>query len=341
MPAFPLLKRLAVAGAALALLQACGRQEQASPSMTPAIGERLTVREAEIPDLKPVAATVTTRDMAEARARIGGVLVSLSVKAGDVVRKGQVIGVVRDERTGLETRAYDAQAAAAEAQAVRAQADLARTQDLFEHGVYAKARLDQAQAAARAAEGTLKAARAQRDASAETSAQGRILAPSDGRVLRADVPAGSVVTPGQSIATLTSGPLVIRVEAPEADARGLQVGQILAVDEAASQTARVVQVYPAVEGGQARADLAAAGLKPEFVGQRMTARLPVGQRPAVVIPARFVVTRFGVDYVDVLGTKGQAIEAPVQLAPGPAAGEVEVLSGLKPGDVIVRVRAAQ
>jgi len=330
-----------LAAAALAVTAGCGRQPESTPPVVESEGEQLTVQASRIADLKPVSAVVTTRDMAEARARIGGMLASLAVRAGDRVRRGQVIAVVRDERIGLQTRAFDAQAAATEAEAARARADLARIQDLYDHGVYAKARLDQATAAAKAAEGQLRAAQAQRAASAETAAQGAIVAPSDGQVLRADVPSGSVVAAGQSIATITSGPLVIRVEAPEADGRGLTVGQVIAVDGVAGGKAEVVQVYPGIEGGQARADLKAMGLKPDFVGQRLTARLPVGQRQALVIPARFVTSRFGVDYVRVKGARGRFGDAPVQVAPGPEPGQVEVLSGLAAGDVLAAPRSVR
>jgi multidrug efflux system membrane fusion protein len=323
----------------LVLLAACGRQAEAPAPVARTEGERITVQAVPIADLKPVAAVVATRDLADARARVGGTLASLTVKAGDWVKKGQIIGIVRDERTGLQTQAFAAQVSAAEAESARARADLGRIQDLYDHGVYAKARLDQAQASAKAADGALKAAQAQRAASAETGAQGAILAPSDGRVLRADIPAGSVVAPGQSIATLTAGPLVIRIEVPEAEARGLRAGQAVAVDEVQGGRAQVVQVYPGVQGGQARADLDAPGLKPDFIGQRLTARLPVGERQAMVIPARFVTSRYGIDYVRVKGPQGRFGDAPVQLAPGPSPGQVEVLSGLAPGDVLTDARA--
>lgn len=325
----------------LTAVAACSRPAETPILIAQLEGERLTVQTSLIPDLKPMAAIVTTRDMAEARARVGGTLVSLSVKAGDRVRRGQVIGVVSDESIGLQTRALGADAAAAEAEAVRARADLARIQDLYDHGVYAKARLDQAQASAKAAEGRLRAAEALRDASAETLSQRAILAPSDGQVLRADAPAGSVLVPGQSVATITSGPLVVRIEIPEADARGVKIGQDIAVDEIAGGRAQVAQVYPAVQGGQAQADLAAPGLKPDFIGQRVTARVPVGQRQALVIPTRFVTTRFGVDYVRVRGPQGRFGDAPVELARGLAPGQVEVLSGLGPGDVLAAPRSAR
>jgi len=171
---------------------------------------RFQVRLQTIADLKPVPGTLTTRDMADARARISGVLVRLLVKAGDQVRQGQLIATIKDDRIALQTGAFDAQVSAAAAQATAAQADLSRTRDLFSHGVYAQARLDQVEAQAKAASGGLAAARAQRAASAEQGAQGAVFAPAAGRVLVADVPAGSVVMPGQSIATITAGPVVVK-----------------------------------------------------------------------------------------------------------------------------------
>lgn len=331
--------------AASLALAACGERQAADAHRpAPAGGERFVLREQAIPDLKPVAATVTTKRMADARARIGGTLVRLDVKEGDMVRAGQVIGLVVDQRIGLETRAYDAQVGAAQAEYARAQADLERTQDLYDHGVYAKARLDQVQAQAKAAAGALGAARAQRAASAESGAQGAILAPAAGRVLQVEVPAGSVVSPGQSVATLTAGEVVIRVEAPEADLRGLKVGQTVALSSGAAggpASATVVQVYPAVTAGRITADLAAPGLTSDFVGQRIQIALPVGQRQALVVPARFIVTRFGVDYARVVAKDGTAGDAPVQTARTGDPAQVEILSGLNPGDVLVAPGAAQ
>lgn len=337
------LTGLAVAALALAACHAGGGAS--APASSAAAGERLVVREQTVPDLKPVAATVTSRNLAEARARIGGVLVSLDVREGDLVRRGQLIGRVIDQRIGLETRAYDASAAAAAAENGRAQAELKRIKDLYDHGVYAKARLDQAEAAAKAAAGNLSAARAQRAASAETAAQGAIVAPADGRVLHADVPAGSVVVPGQTIAAITAGQTVVRVEIPEADARSLAVGQTVRVASEdlgdAVTSAPIVQIYPDVSGGVVTADLAAPGLKSDLVGQRVRVRLQIGRRTAIVIPGRFVVTRYGVDYVRVLARDGSAADSPVQTAPGPEAGGVEILSGLNPGDVILAPGAGQ
>jgi RND family efflux transporter MFP subunit len=277
--------------------------------------------------------------MAEARARIGGTLTTLAVQEGDDVRKGQLVALVTDQRLSLETRGYDAQAAAAAAEATRARAELARISTLYEKGIYAKARLEQAQAAARSAQGLLDAARAQRAASAELASQGAVLAPTAGRVLRADSPAGSVVSPGQSVATITSGEPLLRLEIPEAQARALKVGDIVPIVASdlpgVASSGVIRQIYPAVAAGRVVADIAVSGLDTGLVGQRVRVRVKVGERTALLIPRRFVATRYGVDFVRVAGSGGQAAEVAVQLAPGLAPDQVEVLSGLTAGDTLL------
>src|SRR5690606_40737294 len=56
-----------------------------------------------IADMKAVGAEIATRDQAEVLARISGILTSLSVRAGDMVKKGQRIGLIVDSRLGYET----------------------------------------------------------------------------------------------------------------------------------------------------------------------------------------------------------------------------------------------
>ncbi|MDE2356506.1 MAG: efflux RND transporter periplasmic adaptor subunit [Alphaproteobacteria bacterium] len=332
--------------AMLTALSGCG-EKQAAPAPAPATPplDRLTVAMQTVADLKPVPATLTTRDMADARARISGVLVRLTVREGDPVRKGEVIGQVQDNRIGIQTRAYDAQVAAASAQASAAQADLTRTRDLFNHGVYAQARLDQVEARAKAADGALAAARAERAASAELGAQGAIVAPGAGTVLQADVPAGSVVMPGQSIVRITSGPVVVRITLPEADAAALKVGDVIRLDgedmPGGANSGAVSQIYPEITDGQVTADVTVPGLTLAQVGRKVRAWVGVGVRQAMVIPRRYVVTRYGVDYVALVGAGGAVFDMPVETAPGPTPDTVEILSGLHVRDVIAAPGAAR
>ena len=134
---------------AIACLGACGRPAAPPPSAAAALpADRFVVRESLVADVKPVDAVVATEHTTEARARIGGTLVRLLVTENDLVRKGQLIAVVTDARIGFETRAFDAQAAAAAAEVDRTAAQPRPRATLYQKGIYAKAALDDAEAAA-------------------------------------------------------------------------------------------------------------------------------------------------------------------------------------------------
>lgn len=339
-------RRPCAAGAvalALLLLTACGGEAprpRAEPA--PPAGERLRLVPVAVPDTVEVPATVTTEDMAEARARIPGLLVALSVREGDRVSAGQRIGLVSDTRLAADRAALASAAAAAEAQAARARADLERIRFLHREGVYAQARLDAALAEARAAEAQARAARAQEAAVAAVSAQGAVLAPSAGRVLRTDVPAGSAVAPGTPIAVITSGAPVLRLEVPESIGRRLAPGQAVAVDGLPGRPSdrpaagRIRRIYPAVAGGRVTADATLDGLDQALVGARVTARVTLGDREALAVPARFVSARFGLRFARVLSADGTAaLEVPVDVRPVPGTDRLEILSGLRRGDVLL------
>ncbi len=336
-------------GCVILALSACGSEPEHRQAATLPAGETLRLSARQIADMKAVGAEIATRDQAEVLARIPGTLTSLSVRAGDTVRAGQRIGMIVDSRLGYETSAYGAQVAAAQAEAARANADLARIRDLYNNGVYARARLDQAVAAARAAEAQVAAARAQQGASASVAGQGAVLAPANGRVLRADIPAGSVVTPGMSIATVTAGPPVLRLMLPESVAGQVRPGARVVVNDTALQVAgapsathqgSVTQVYPAITGGQVRVDATLPGLSTQFVGRRISASVEIGTRRALVVPRRFVTTRYGLDQVQVVLDGRQLGMAPVQVAPTGDPGMVEILSGVSAGDTLFAPRTA-
>lgn len=331
-----------VASGAMALAGALAGCSSTAPSETsqPSLptGERLTVVLAETADVKAVGGEITTRDQAQAFARIPGTLVSFSVRAGDMVSKGQRIGSIVDSRLGYETSAAGAQVAAAQAEAARARGDLARVQDLFNHNVYAKAKLDQSVALARAADAQVAAARAQQSASASVAGQGAVLAPASGRVLRADFPAGSVVAPGMSLATITAGPPVLRLDLPESLASAVHVGAAVTIAQqdlpVGSHQGQVTQVYPAIAGGRVQVDATVPGLTTQLVGRRVGVSIEVGRRKAIVIPRRFVSTRYGIDYVDVLSADRHISAVAVQTAPASDPGSVEVLGGIAAGDTL-------
>ncbi|MGI9376567.1 MAG: efflux RND transporter periplasmic adaptor subunit, partial [Tsuneonella suprasediminis] len=98
-------------------------------------------------------------------------------------------------------------------------------------------------------------------------------------------------------------------------------------------------VYPSVAAGQVRADADVPGLDAALIGRRVAAQVDGGSRKGLIVPADYVVTRFGVDYVTVKPKQGEAAAVPVQTAPVGEAGKVEILSGVSAGDMLVKPAA--
>ncbi|WP_309088964.1 HlyD family efflux transporter periplasmic adaptor subunit [Phenylobacterium sp.] len=92
---------------------------------------------------------------------------------------------VRKGQRPVEVAIYEANIAAAEARARDAHADLRRTEPLVRQGWYAPARLDDARAAAQAADAQLRAARRQRDAALLGAREDQVRA-ADARVAQAE-----------------------------------------------------------------------------------------------------------------------------------------------------------
>ena len=172
----------------------------------------------------------------------------------------------------------------------------------------------------------------------------RCLRPSSGRVLKRLIAVGSVVLPGDPIATIAQQDFKLRLRVPERHARFLKAGDKVRVDgaEFGDQAAKfgvIDLVYPQIEDGRVIADATVEGLGEYFVGDRLRVWISGGTRTAFVIPSNYVTTRFGIDYVRIRQAD-QTIDAPVQRGrelPSPDLPDgLEILSGIHAGDQLVQ-----
>ena len=319
--------------AALALLAQGARAEQT-----------FTVAPKTVADEKAVFATVESANVVPARARIGGTVVELAVKEGDAVKQGQVVATIGDEKLALQMKSLDAQISGLEAQFAQAQTDLTRAEDLFSRGTVPKTTLDQARTAFNVASNALKARTAERSVIQQQVTEGKVLAPTAGRVLKVPVTTGTVILPGETVATVAEQNFILRLRVPERHARFLKAGDTVRIDgeELGANGAKfgtIRLVYPQIEDGRVIADAAVAGLGDYFVGERIRVWVSAGERDGIIVPGAFVVTRFGIDYVRVRKDSAM-IDVPVQRGrelPRPDMPDaLEILSGLKSGDVLVR-----
>jgi RND family efflux transporter MFP subunit len=303
----------------------------------------LTVQPELVPDEKAVFATVESRNVVPARARIPGTVVSLTVQDGDEVKQGQVIAQVVDEKLQLQLNSLDAQIAGLKSQLAEAQTDLARAEILAKQGAVSKQTLDQARTATEVAASSLRARIAERAVVAQQMTEGNVLAPTSGRVLEVPLTRGTVVMAGEPIAQIAEHNFVLRLRVPERQARFLKAGDKVRVDGTAlgqkgDEFGTIVLVYPRIEEGRVLADVTAEGVGAYFVGQRVRVWIDVERRWSYRISRRMVIERLGLTYVR-RRTESGVVDTPVQLGrdlPTPTMPDgVEVLSGLNPGDVLV------
>lgn len=308
------------------------------------------VKIAAIADEKAVFATIETATVVPARARVGGTIAELKVRQGDHVDQGQLIALVGDPKLALQVHSYAAQEQAAQAQLANARADYERAQRLKKADAISQSAFDQARTAYNVAANNVQSMTAQRSVAEQQLQEGDVLAPTSGRVLTVPVTAGTVVMPGDPIATVAEQDFVLRILVPERHARFLRAGDPVRVDGAdvglgnGPRFGTIRLVYPQIDNGRVMADAVLKGLTDYFVGERVRVWVSAGTRPAIVVPSAYLTTRFGIDYARVWKKQGEIIDVPVQRgAPHPTQAlpdGIEILSGLHTGDRLIRPGAS-
>ncbi len=307
-------------------------------TISEAPADSITLHSQEIRDRKAVFATVEAVDLLQARARIGGTVVSLSVDEGSQVSSGARIAVVVDEKLALEIRSAKARIQSVIAERANARTAVERARKLRASGTYSQARLDEAETALKVLDRTLASARAEREVIVQRAKEGAVLAPGAGRVLDVKVTEGAVVLPGEAIATIAAETYVLRLVLPERHARFLAEGDTVLVGPRGVEVTsndhlrlgQVAQVYPRMRQGRVVADVETGGLEGYLVGERTLVYVETGRRQAFVVPEAALYRRFGLSYV----LLEDGTEVVVQ-AGRPVQGGIEVLSGLRDGDRVM------
>ena len=303
--------------------------------------ETFKVELSAVEDRKSVFATVESVDEAAARARIGGTITELLVDEGVEVKAGALVARVSDPKIALRIKSLDAQISSLRSQYDLSKAAHDRSVELFANGTIPKVRLDQAMTAFEVVDQGLKSVRAERQVLSEQLAEGAVYAPGDGRILKVKVTKGAVVLPGETIATMAASAYILRMQLPERHATALRVGDAVLVagrglgalspDNAGHlRTGIVALVYPEIKQGRVAADIEVAGLGDFFVGERIRVYVSTGARETFVVPEQFLFRRFGLTYVRLQGGSEVVVQTGL-----PAAGGIEVLSGVREGDLLI------
>ncbi|EXB48574.1 efflux RND transporter periplasmic adaptor subunit [Acinetobacter sp. 1000160] len=143
-------------------------------------------------------------DQVDVRPQVSGKLIAVHFKDGSLVNKGDLLFTIDPRPFEAELNRAKAQLASAEAQVTYTSANLDRNQRLIQSNAIARQELDQAQNEARSANANLQAAKAAVETARLNLEYTRITAPVSGRISRAEVTVGNVVSAGNGAQVLTS-----------------------------------------------------------------------------------------------------------------------------------------
>jgi len=143
-------------------------------------------------------------DQVDVRPQVSGKLIAVHFKDGSLVNKGDLLFTIDPRPFEAELNRAKAQLASAEAQVTYSSANLGRNQRLIQSNAIAHQELDQAQNEARSANANLQAAKAAVETARLNLEYTRITAPVSGRISRAEVTVGNVVSAGNGAQVLTS-----------------------------------------------------------------------------------------------------------------------------------------
>jgi RND family efflux transporter MFP subunit len=277
-------------------------------------------------------------------AQAQGNVVQLAVKAGDQVRRGQLLARIDARATQAGVRAAQAGVAQAEAQLENARQQLQRTLELRGQGFISQAAVDGAEAQFRTAMAALDQARAGQAQATLANTFTTAIAPFDGVVLATHVEAGELASPGMPLLTVYApGAMRAVVEVPASRQALAQAATRTTVRLPSGNWVTPTQrqplpaADPVSQTVEWRLPLAAADAAALAPGQSIQVRFEAAAgasasanaRPRV--PLQAVLQRGELTAVYTV-IDGRFVLRPVRLGAESQADGAEILAGLRPGD---------
>lgn len=287
-----------------------------------------------------VVGTLKSERRTAVSSKILATIAEVAVRAGDTVRKDQVL--VRLDDRDLQAKLEQAKKAteATSATVAQARADRDRLKGLFDARVVSRQEYEKQEAFYRVAQAQYERAReAVREAEVALS-YAVIRAPTDGVVIDKQADAGDTATPGKPLLAVYD-PSALRLEAPvrEALATRIKVGDALGVRIDALNLdldGRVDEIVPAAEAASRSVLIKVAVAKKPQMVEGMFGRLmiPTNERRRFCLALSAVRQVGQLRFVDVVTTDGALQRRAVTLGEHSEYGRVEVLSGLDAGETV-------
>lgn len=195
------LSPLLLAAGAIAL-SGCSSEATTAAAPVPASVSVAAALERQVVEWDDFTGRLEAVESVEIRPRVAGYIESVNFEEGSIVHKGDLLFVIDPRPYKAELDKADAELTRAKARAELARSDVARSEKLLSIRAVSQEEYDQRVNEARESQATVEAARAALEAVRLDLSFTRVTAPITGRVSKAAVTAGNLVTGGSSAATL-------------------------------------------------------------------------------------------------------------------------------------------
>ena len=295
----------------------------------------------------PVSGAVQPSRSAVVKAKVAGEVRALTVREGEAVRAGQVIG--RIDTADLEARLIERQGAleSARAQMALAEKTRATNQTLLKQNFISQNAFDNSESSFSVARGGVKSAEAQVQIARNALKDAVLTAPLSGIVAKRHLQAGEKVTFDTPVVTVVDlGTLELNAMVPAVDVPELQLGMPveLAIDGFGERrfSGRVERINPATEPGT-RAIVVYVGIPNSDGalkgGMFATGRIALAAAPPVpTLPAGAVRTEAGQSFVWTIDEGKLTRRYVVTGRRDDEAGRVEIKTALPAGAQVLAAR---
>lgn len=287
-------------------------------------------------------------EQVQIRPRVGGYIDSARFQEGTQVRKGQVLFQIDPRPFQAEVNRLAAETDSGRAKLELATANRQRGERLVEQGALARSEFERLTSEEKAARASLEAGSAALNAAKLNLEFTRVTSPIDGRVSRAMITAGNLVTSADLLTTVVSeNPVYASFNTDEqtflkyaqgARGRPSPVFMGLMTEDGYPHEGKLVFVDNAMDAGSGTINGRALFTNPDgrfTAGLFARIRLVSDASESVALaPDRAVAADLGKRFVLVVGPKNVAEYRVVTL--GPKVGDLRIIrTGLKPGEVII------